>query len=1280
MANLSDKTPDMGQVDFNAIKIGIASPEEVLKWSHGEITKPETINYRTLKPEKDGLFCERIFGPEKDWECYCGKYKKIRHKGVICDKCGVEVTRSIVRRERMGHIKLAVPVTHIWFLRGVPSSVGLVLGMSVRDLEKVVYFISYIVTSVNEEAQKKALENIEKEYKEKKATLGKEIKDDSELTDKLEELEATRNMAKEEIGSLKKFAILSEIKYREFSMKYGNVFKAGIGAEAVRDLLTEVNLENIEKELVSEVENSQGQKRKKALKRLKLVQGLISAKIRPDWMIISNLPVIPPGLRPMVQLDGGRFATADLNDLYRRVINRNNRLKKLMQLDAPEVIMRNEKRMLQESVDALLDNNARREKAVAGAGAKRKLRSIADMLKGKQGRFRQNLLGKRVDYSGRSVIVAGPELKMDQCGLPKMMALELFKPFVISRLVGEGIAHNIKSASRMIERGKSEVWDALDKVIEHKYVLLNRAPTLHRLGIQAFLPILIEGKAIQIHPLVCEAYNADFDGDQMAVHVPLSRMAQAEAEQIMVSKKNLLKPAAGEPVAKPRHEMILGVYWMTKEKEDVRGEGKYFAGKDEAISFYNLGFIHPQAKIKVKYEDEILETTIGRLMFNEVLPENFPYINEEVNNKKLVAFVKKIYEEKGSEFTTDFLDSIKDLGFKFATISGLSISMDDVQVPENKKDILAEAENKVDGIREQLEQGFITEDEKYSLSLEVWQDAKDKVQESLTGSLNPWSFLTIAMNSGARGDMKQVGQLGAMKGNVVNAAGRIIELPIKSNYKEGLSTLEYFISTHGTRKGFADTALRTSDSGYLTRRLVDVSQDVITTEEDCKDNEGLMVSRIESQKIGEEFVNRLITRFTAEKIVNPKTGEIIVSKGTLITEKVAAEIEKHGINEVKIRSILSCKTKWGVCQKCYGADLTNAKPVQMGTAVGIIAAQSIGEPGTQLTMRTTHTGGVVGVDITQGLPRVEELFEARTPKGEAVLAEIDGRILIDSTGKRKKVKLVSMIVDKEVYEIKGYKPAVKNNSVVEIKDVLAVKEGKKPIRAKANGIVKIKGETLELTKEADMREYEIMPQVKILVSDGDEVKRGAQLTEGSWNLQKALELIGESEVQRYITLEIQKIYATQGQTINDKHIEVIIRQMFSRARIDEPGDSTFIIGEIISRKMLVEENERVKKAGKKVASYENLLLPISKVSLSTDSWLSAASFQETNRVLISASTEGKIDHLQGLKENVIIGKLIPVGTGYDSSIVTPAPLPERPVINLNTTLNDVSKENLEEEL
>ena len=1246
--------------EFNAIQISIASPEDVLKWSHGEITKPETINYRTLKPEKDGLFCERIFGPQKDWECYCGKYKKIRHKGVICDKCGVEVTRSIVRRSRMGHIKLAVPVTHIWFLRGTPSSVSLILGISMRDIEKVVYFISYIVTSIDQEKKKKAQDELEKEYKTKKSQIVKAIKEEKALTEKMAELDQMRAEAKEEIALIEKLSVISELKYRELSMKYGEVFKAGIGAEAIGDLLSEIDLKKLESSLRAEVETSQGQKRKKALKRLKLIQGLQGAKIRPEWMIISNLPVIPPDLRPMVQLDGGRFATADLNDLYRRVINRNNRLKKLMKLDAPEVITRNEKRMLQEAVDALLDNNARRDKAVAQTGAKRKLRSLADMLKGKQGRFRQNLLGKRVDYSGRSVIVAGPELKINQCGLPKMMALELFKPFVISRLVGEGTAHNIKSASRMIERGKAEVWDALDKVIENKYVLLNRAPTLHRLGIQAFLPILIEGKAIQIHPLVCEAYNADFDGDQMAVHVPLSRMAQGEAGQIMLSKQNLLKPAAGEPVVNPSHEMILGAYWLTIEKEGMLGEGKIFSSVNEAMNFYKLGAVHAQAKVKVKIKEKVIDTTIGRVIFNQILPEKLQYVNEALSKKKINQIVRRCFDDYGPDVTTEFLDDFKDLGFKYATTSGISISMDDIEIPKEKESILEEAEKKVIGIREQYAQGFITEDEKYSLSLDVWAKAKGGIQQKMEEQLDPNSFLTIAMASGARGDISQVSQLAGMKGNVINAAGRIIELPIKSNYKEGLDTLEFFISTHGTRKGFSDTALRTSDSGYLTRRLVDVSQDVIVTEEECGGKDSLLISKTESQKIGEDFSSRLISRYTAEKIIDPKTGEVIAPKGVLINEKLYKEIENQDIEEVKIRSVLSCKTKWGVCQKCYGADLANGELVRMGTAVGIIAAQSIGEPGTQLTMRTMNTGGVVGVDITQGLPRVEELFEARPPKGEAVLAEIDGKILVESQGRKQKIKVISTNVQEEMIDIVGYKPAIKNNSVVSVKDIIAAKEGKKPIRAKANGIIKFRGDKMTLTHEAEMKEYNVPSGAQIYVSDGDEVEKGTQLTEGSWDLHKALELLGESAVERYITLEVQKIYAMQGQTINDKHIEVIIRQMFSRARIEDPGDTTFITGEIVSRRRLLLGNEKMINAKKVPAKYENLLLSITKVAGSTDSFLSAASFQETNRVLIAAATEGKIDSLCGLKENVIIGKLIPVGTGYDPSIIELPPMPERP--------------------
>ncbi len=1260
--------------DFSAIRISIASPEDIKKWSRGEVTKPETINYRTLKPEKDGLFCERIFGPDKDWECYCGKYKKIRHKGVVCDKCGVEVTRSIVRRERMGHIELAVPVSHIWFLRGVPSSIGLMLGMGVRDLERVIYFISYIVTDVDEDEKKKVGKSLEKEFKEKKKKIASEVKDEKERNKKITELESYLKSAKAGLNEIQKYQVFSELKYRENSMKFGGVFKAEIGSEAILNLLREIDLKKLEEKLAAESTDSTGQKRKKALKRLKVVQGLLSANIRPEWMIISNLPVIPPGLRPMVQLDGGRFATADLNDLYRRVINRNNRLKKLIAQDAPDVIVRNEKRMLQEAVDALLDNNARRDRA-SQSQSKRSLKSIADMLKGKQGRFRQNLLGKRVDYSGRSVIVVGPNLKMDQCGLPKMMALELFKPFVISKLVGAGIAHNIKSASRMIERSKSEVWDALDEVIENKYVLLNRAPTLHRLGIQAFLPVLIEGKAIQLHPLVCEAYNADFDGDQMAVHVPLSRMAQAEAEQIMLSKHNLLKPAAGEPVVKPSHEMTLGIYWMTQERKGVKGEGKAFSSPEEAITFYNLNCVHVQAKVKIKINNEILDTTVGRVIFNSKLPEKVPYVNESVSGKKLVSIVKTLFNDYGPIVTAEFLDNIKNLGFKFVTRSGLSLSMDDAIVPDDKDKILKETEEKVIKIRDQYDQGLITEDEKYSLSIRSWEETKEKIQSIMEKSQDPNSFLTIAKDSGARGDIKQINQIAGMKGNVINASGRIIELPIKSNYKEGLDALEFFISTHGTRKGFSDMALKTSDSGYLTRRLVDVAQEVTVTEVDCKAKKGLLVTKEESQKIGEDYSQRLNSRYTAEKITNKKTGEIIIPKGTLINEPVFKKIIDNEINEVKIRSVLCCETKFGVCQKCYGADLASGEPVNLGTAVGVIAAQSIGEPGTQLTMRTVNTGGVVGADITQGLPRVQELVEARKPKGEAALAEIDGIVKTETAKKLKKISVISDVLEKEEYSIESFKPTVKNNSFVEARDIIAEKKGKRPIRAKSSGTIKIKGNAMTLIKEADMREYVVSPQFKILVKDGEKVKSGTQLSEGSWNLQRALELVGEENVQRYITLEIQRIYANQGQAINDKHVEIIIRQMFSRARIESPGDTIFITGDTVSRRSLLEENDRVKKEGGEPAKYENLLLSISKVSHSSDSWLSAASFQETNRVLISASIEGRVDYLRGLKENVIIGKLIPVGTGYDPTIVDLPPLPEKKEeVDVDTTEERILKD------
>ncbi len=1241
------KIDEQSQI-FNAVKISVASPEQILKWSHGEVTKPETINYRTQKPEKDGLFCEKIFGPTKDWECYCGKYKKIRYKGIICDKCGVEVTRSLVRRERMGHIKLAVPVAHIWFLKGIPSSVGLLLEIGVKDLERVVYFANYAVTEVNEKAKKEMIASLDDELKSKKKAVLSEEKDARAAQKAIEDLENSRNAAKKEIEELKERSTLTEAKYREYSMKYGHLFKAGIGAEAILELLKKVDIDTLVKELVNEVNVSHGQKRKKALKRLKWAEGFKNAGIKPEWMIMNVLPVIPPDLRPMVQLDGGRFAASDLNDLYRRVINRNNRLKKLLAMDAPGVICRNEKRMLQEAVDSLIDSSSKREKAAQGAGQKKKLRSLADMLKGKHGRFRQNLLGKRVDYSGRSVIVVGPDLKLHQCGIPKMMALELFKPFVISKLITGGIAHNIKNASKLIEMGTSEVWDALDEIIKNKYVLLNRAPTLHRLGIQAFQPVLIEGKAIQIHPLVCAAFNADFDGDQMAVHVPLSGKAQEEAREIMLSTKNILKPAAGEPVMNPSQDIVLGCYYMSLIKDGEEGEGKYFSDSDEAILAYQNGYAGLLAKIKVRISGKIIETTVGRLKFNALMPKGTEFVNEVLTKKKLAEIIKLIFDSYGQEETARFVNDIKDMGFHYATLSGISFSMDDLKIPGSKEETIKEAEARVDKLTEMVGQGLITEEEKYNRNLELWEKTKTKIQKTMVDEMDKLNPLYIMMDSGARGEIGQLVQLAGMKGNVVNAIGRTIELPIKSNYKEGFSSLEYFISTHGARKGLSDTAIKTADAGYLTRRLVDVAQDVMITESDCKDTEGMLISKEESETIGEDFSARIIGRVLAENAMNKKTGEVVVKKGTLVTEEDYKKMEKSGINEIKIRSVLTCKVRWGVCQKCYGADLARGGLISLGEAIGIIAAQSIGEPGTQLTMRTFHAGGVAGADITQGLPRVEEIFEARPPKGQAVLAEIAGKVHIASKQNQKIITVASTIIEKDEYEVKGGEISVKNNQTVEAKDVLAKNAHGKSVKAKNSGIVKISKDknTITVVKEADIKEYIVANNISILVKDGDEVSLGQQLTEGSWNLQDALELLGENAIQRYITTEVQQIYASQGQTINDKHIEVIIRQMFSRLKVDEPGDTTFVSGNIVSRTSFLEENERVKKTGGKPATATNLLLSITKVSLSTDSFLSAASFMETNRILIDAATKGKVDNLRGLKENVIIGKLVPVGTGF----------------------------------
>ncbi|MBI2798251.1 DNA-directed RNA polymerase subunit beta' [Candidatus Saccharibacteria bacterium] len=1260
--NQSNKTAtplhDQPITDFDAITLSLASPDHMAEWSHGEVTKPETINYRTQKPEKDGLFCEKIFGPTKDWQCYCGKYKGIRYKGIVCDKCGVLVTRSIVRRERMGHIQLAVPVAHIWFLRGTPSAVSLILNLSVRDLERVVYFANFIVTEVNEVAKTKALKDLEVDYKSRQADVLKKHKLKSanapgagdDVKHELEELENSYQGAKTDLASLVKYELLPESRYRELNLKFGEVFRASIGAEAIRQLLEEVDLKRLAKDLQAEAEASVGQKKKKALKRLKSVEGLMKADLRPEWMIITTLPVIPPDLRPMVQLDGGRFAASDLNDLYRRVINRNNRLKKLYALEAPEVICRNEKRMLQEAVDALIDNNARRDRAVSAAGSRKKLKSLTDLLKGKQGRFRQNLLGKRVDYSGRSVIVIGPHLRLDQCGLPKMMALELFKPFVIGKLIEQGYAHNVKSASRMIERARNEVWDTLDEVIAGKHVLLNRAPTLHRLGIQAFKPVLIEGKAIQLHPLVCEAFNADFDGDQMAVHVPLSEAAQAEAREIMLSRINLLKPADGSPVVKPSKDIVLGSFFLTSVKDGQKGSGKIFSDAKEAILAHQDGAVDLRAAVKVRIDGKLVDTTVGRLIFNEALPEGIEFVNETLNKAKLKKIMAEVFAKLGKEATAELADNIKTLGFSYSTLSGMSIGADDLVVPQTRDGLIAEGEKKIVEYVKQYEQGLITNEERRARTIGTWKQVGEKVEAELVKSLEDSdSTLAIDMESGARATMAQVNQMAGMLGLMLNPTGQTIELPIRSNYKDGLSVLEYFISTHGARKGLTDTALRTAESGYLTRRLVDVSQDIVIAEDDCGDKTGYLVTRSEALAAGEEGLSSWIAGRTAlEKIIDPSSKEVLVKAGILIDDQAAKKIDELGLNSVRIRSILKCQSQWGVCKKCYGVDLATGEPVQPGEAVGIMAAQSIGEPGTQLTMRTMHSGGIAAEDITQGLPRVEEIFEARSPKGQAILAELDGVVQIKRSEGKQIVTVLPADQKVTTYDLTGMKPQIKTGAHVTRGELLAKAEtGRKTIKAGAAGTVKVGKSAIELVHEGGGgREYSLGEYVNIEVKNGDLVTAGQRLTEGSVNLQDMLKLLGEEAVQRYIIDEVQAIYLSQGQAIAAKHIEVIIRQMFSKVRIEEPNGTSFISGDVVSKTVLMQENRQAITKKDKPATFEQLLLPITKISTGSDSWLSAASFQETTRVLITAAMRGKKDHLHGLKENVIIGRLIPVGTGF----------------------------------
>jgi DNA-directed RNA polymerase subunit beta' len=1260
---------DVDVNNFDRLRIGLASSEQIRQWSRGEVKKPETINYRTLKPEKDGLFCEKIFGPTKDWECYCGKYKRVRFKGIICERCGVEVTRAKVRRDRMGHIELAAPVSHIWYFKGVPSRLGYLLDIAPKDLEKVLYFASYIITSVNDEDREADLETLRAELDSETAGLGSEKAEEvaaieadrdrrigilrgevepedgeeidtsvavedqvkkitaeakRDVTDLDEEYEERRELIKESYDTFVKLSpkglVSDETLYRDMKSRYGNYFRGGMGAEAIKDLLARIDLDVLAEELRVQIVDGKGQKRQKAIKRLKVVAAFRSSKNRPEWMILDAIPVIPPDLRPMVQLDGGRFATSDLNDLYRRVINRNNRLKRLLDLGAPEIIVNNEKRMLQEAVDALFDNG-RRGRPVTGPG-NRPLKSLSDMLKGKQGRFRQNLLGKRVDYSGRSVIVVGPELKLHQCGLPKVMALELFKPFVMKRLVDLDHAQNIKSAKRMVDRGKSVVWDVLEEVIRDHPVLLNRAPTLHRLGIQAFEPILVEGKAIRLHPLVCTAFNADFDGDQMAVHLPLSAEAQAEARILMLSVNNIKSPAHGRPLATPTQDMVMGVFYLTAERPGVHGEGRALSSPKEAILAYDNRSIDLQARIQVRLVEDLLEeyidedgkiasrerkagermtTTIGRITLNRSLPVDYPYINHEIDKKGISRIVEDCSNRYSTTEMARILDELKRLGFHYATRAGITVSVSDVVIPTEKGAIIAAAEGKVAEVEKQYDNGLITRDERHRQIVDLWTDATEDVGRAMAANFDKFNPVFMMAYSGARGNIKQIRQLAGMRGLMANPKGEILDRPIKANFREGLSVLEYFISTHGARKGLADTALRTADSGYLTRRLVDVAQDVIVREADCGTDQGVALP-VSDPKAPDRVNHNLVGRSLLNAVKDPKNRKVLRGAGEFIASD--AEIEDYqsrGIESIEVRAVMTCRAKYGICQHCYGWDLASGRAVDIGTAVGIIAAQSIGEPGTQLTMRTFHTGGVAGEDITHGLPRVTELFEARRPKGQAILAEIGGELHIEDGDKTRKLS---------IHDDKGHE------------------------------------KSYTVSRRARLRPG---------VADGISVQAGAQLTEGSVNPHDLLLLRGEKDVLSYVVQEVQDVYASQGVDINDKHIEVIARQMMRKVSVLDAGESDFLPGQLVDRFVYEEENERVIAAGLKPAKAESVLLGITKASLATDSYLSAASFQETTRVLTDAAIAGKEDNLLGLKENVIIGKLIPAATGmkrYRSVMLT----------------------------
>jgi len=1372
--------------DFNAIRISLASPEQILSWSYGEVTKPETINYRTLKPEKDGLFDERIFGPTKDFECYCGKYKRAKHKGIVCERCGVEVTRSKVRRERMGHIMLAAPVAHLWFFKGTPSRLGLLLDISPRSLERVLYFAQYIIIEVDEERKADLLAKIRAEFdqalearRQELAAAEAEVNAwrDAELNRLAAELEANnaeaerrrdetvrileaefaaaRDLLREGLGRpapaavsfrgqalvgagesvseshlaeladayrreleraadeyrqdleryralyeagveqvlqeagrrlgelqarfeaaraeleerladkedelrrLRPRELLTEMEYAEFLEKYGDLFRAGMGAEAILEIVRRLDLDRLREELRQEINSSSGQRRKKATKRLRVVEAFRQSGNRPEWMILTVLPVLPPDLRPMVQLDGGRFATSDLNDLYRRVINRNNRLKRLMELGAPEIIIRNEKRMLQEAVDSLIDNG-RRGRAVAGAG-QHKLKSLSDMLRGKQGRFRQNLLGKRVDYSGRSVIVVGPELKLHQCGLPKRMALELFKPFVMHKLVEHGYAHNIKSAKRIVERVKPEVWDVLEEVIKTRPVLLNRAPTLHRLGIQAFEPVLVEGSAIKVHPLVCTAFNADFDGDQMAVHVPLSKKAVEEAREVMLSSKNLLSPSSGEPIAAPTLDMVLGCYYLTLAKPEGKGAGRFFSDFDEAKLAYMLGELDLHAEIYVREGPgkPIFKTTVGRIIFNEVLPPELRFRNEEMDKKALRQLVADCYRVLGNDRTAQMLDELKALGFRLATQAGISIAVADVRIPKEKSEIIKKAEENIQKLEALYRRGLITDQERYEESIRIWEEATEEITRRIEAQMDKWTSVYMMATSGAKGNIAQIRQMGGMRGLMSDPTGRIIDLPIISNFREGLSVLEYFISTHGARKGLADTALRTADSGYLTRRLVDVAQDIIVREEDCGTNLGIWITQTPEDEMLVPFSERILGRYAALPIQHPETGEVLVEANQEIDEEAVERVSRAGITQVYVRSPLTCQARYGLCRYCYGRDLARRRLVELGEAVGIIAAQSIGEPGTQLTMRTFHTGGIAQQDITTGLPRVEELFEARTPKNPAVVAEIDGVVdIIEEPGGVRKLKIISS----EVYPYEltippDFELAVSDGDYVPVNTVVArrrdVGEETLPalpdavLYAPVDGTVRVlDGMVVIHHEERDEREYEIPAQQMVRVEPGQRVKAGDQLTDGVVRPQDILRIQGREAVQLYLVREIQKVYRQQGVNINDKHIEVIVRQMLRKVQVESPGDTDLLPGELVDRFAYEEINARVLAEGGEPATAKTVLLGITKASLTTDSWLAAASFQETTRVLTEAAVKGAVDRLIGLKENVIIGRLIPAGTGF----------------------------------